>query len=191
MNRRIKRGKIEFISLCKRGANRMPVIYKADGAFDIEMLLKAADDFAERGEVLGVVYAPENRDTQGDIASAAVIKDLMYDAAQRGEMIDIMHDGKALTNEQIFVAERFIVQKGDERFSDFKDYEGKVVDVTGAWATVLKVDDADLRKQFKKGDWNGLSMGGIADLALEKNDSLADRVVSALVDKLAINTDKD
>lgn len=169
----------------------MPVIYKADGAFDIEMLLKTADDFAERGEVLGVVYAPENRDTQGDIASAAVIKDLMYDAAQRGEMIDIMHDGKALTKDQIFVAERFIVQKGDERFSDFKDYEGKSVDVTGAWATVLKINDTNLREQFKKGDWNGLSMGGVADLAMEKNDSLADRVVSALVDKLGLTKDED
>ena len=169
----------------------MPVIYKADGAFDMEMLLKAADDFEDKGEVLGVVYAPEARDTQGDIASAAVIKELMYDAAQRGEDIDVMHDGKALAKEQIFVAERFLVQKGDERFADFKDYEGKSVDVTGAWATVLKIKDATLREQFKKGEWNGLSMGGVADLALEKDDSLADRVVSALVDKLELNTEDD
>lgn len=190
-NHRIKEGQINFISLCKRGANRMPVIYKADGAFDVEMLMKAADDFAERGEVLGVVYAPEFRDTQGGIASATVIKDMMYDAAQRGESIDIMHDGKALTKDQIFVAERFIVQKGDERFSDFKDYDGKTVDVTGAWATVLKIKDQTLRDQFKKGDWNGLSMGGVADLELEKSASLADKVVEAFAKKLGLSDNED
>lgn len=190
-NHRIKEGRINFISLCKRGANRMPVIYKADGAFDVEMLMKAADDFAERGEVLGVVYAPELRDTQGGIASATVIKDMMYDAAQRGESIDVMHDGKALTKDQIFVAERFIVQKGDDRFNDFKDYDGKTVDVTGAWATVLKIKDQTLRDQFKKGDWNGLSMGGVADLELEKSASLADKVVEAFVKKLGLSDNED
>ena len=189
--RRITRGEISFISLCKRGANRMPVIYKEDGAFDCEMLLKAADDFMERGELLAVVYAPEFRDTQGDIADATVIKDMMYGAAKRGESIDIRHDGKALSKDQIYVAERFIVQKGDERFKDFKDYAGNPVDVTGAWATVLKIEDQTLRDNFKKGDWNGVSMGGRADFALEKDESLADRVVAGLARKFGLTNEED
>lgn len=169
----------------------MPVIYKEDGAFDCEMLLKAADDFMDRGELLAVVYAPELRDTQGDIASATVIKDLMYDAAKRGESIDIRHDGKALSKDQIYVAERFIVQKDDARFTDFKDYDGKLVDVTGAWATVLKIEDQALRQRYKDGDWNGISMAGRADFAMEKEDSLADKVVSFLIKKLGFSKDED
>ena len=169
----------------------MPVIYKEDGAFDCEMLLKAADDFMERGELLAVVYAPEFRDTQGDIASATVIKDMMYDAAKRGENIDIRHDGKPLTKDQAFVAERFIVQKDDDRFKDFKDYNQKPVDVTGAWATVLKIEEQALRQKYKDGDWNGVSMGGRADFALEKDDSLSDKIVRAFVDKLGLTNDED
>lgn len=169
----------------------MPVIYKEDGTFDCEMLLKATDNFMDRGELLAVVYAPELRDTQGDIASATVIKDMMYDAAKRGESIDIRHDGKALSKDQIYVAERFIVQKDDARFTDFKDYDGKIVDVTGAWATVLKIEEQALRQKYKDGDWNGISMGGHADFALDKEDSLADKVVSFLIKKLGFSKDED
>lgn len=191
-NRRILRGEIKFISLCKRGANRLPVIYKEDGAFDCEMLMKAADDFMEKGELLAVVYAPEFRDSQGDIASATVVKDMMYAAAKNGESIDIRHDGKALDKNQVYVAERFLVQKGDARFADFKDYEGKTVDVTGAWATVLKIEDQKLRDHYKAGDWNGVSMGGTADLATEKtDDSIVQKVVDAFAKSLGLNEEDD
>ncbi len=186
--RRITSAKINFLSLCKRGANRMPVIYKEDGAFDYEMLTKAD---MEKGELLAVVYAPEFRDSQGDIASAEVIKDMMYAAAKSGEQVDIMHDGKALAKDAVYVAERFLVQKGDERFSDFKDYEGKSVDVTGAWATVLKIEDQNLRDQFSKGDWNGVSMGGRASVVAEKHEDLADKVAEALAKKLNLSTEED
>lgn len=189
--RRITGAKINFLSLCKRGANRMPVIYKEDGAFDYEMLLKAADDFMEKGELLAVVYAPEFRDSQGDIASATVIKDMMYSAAQAGEDIDIMHDGKALAKEAAYVAERFIVQKDDPRFKDFKDYEGKPVDVTDAWATVLKIEDQKLRDHYKAGDWNGVSMGGRATVVAEKDESQADKVIAALARKLNLTSEED
>ena len=190
--RRIIRGEIEFITLCKRGANRLPVIYKEDGHFDYDMLVKTSDNFMEKGELLAVVYAPELRDMQGDIASAAVIKDMMYSAAKRGESVDIRHDGKALSKDQVYVAERFIVQKGDERFTDFKDYDGNNVDVTGAWATVLKIEDQKLRDHYKAGDWNGVSMGGRADLELEKDDdTLVERVVNTFAKALGITNKED
>lgn len=185
MGRRIHEAEIKYISLVPRGANRMPVIYKSDGAFDIEMLLKCAADFADKGELLAVVYAPEQRDSQGDIASAEVIKDMMYKAAKDGVNIDIRHDEAALTKEQAYVAESFLIQKNDPRFNGFSDYDNKPVDVTGAWGVVMKIDDPRLRKLYKEGKWNGVSMGGRAKVETEKSDNdLADRIVNGLAAKM-------
>lgn len=172
MPRRILKAKINFLSLCPRGANQLPTILKADDTFDIQTLVKANGDFDVRGELLNVVYAPELRDSQGDIASAEVIKDAMYEAAKSGMNIDIRHNNVAVAKDKAYIAESFIVQKGDARFADFKDYSGKVVDVTGAWATVVKIDDTDLRAKYKSGEWNGVSMGGHAAFAAEKADEL-------------------
>lgn len=169
--RRIKRAKIKFISLVPRGANQMPVIYKEDGAVAFDLLTKAGANFDEKGELLSVVYAPEVRDSQGDIASAEVIKQMMYDAAKEGVQIDLRHNETPVAKADAYIAESFLIQKGDARFADFKDYNGKVVDVAGAWAVVIKIDSPDLRKQYKEGKWNGVSMGGTAELLNEKSDN--------------------
>lgn len=163
----------------------MPVIYKEDGSgnnLDLDTIVKADPNFTDNGELLAVVYAPEYRDSQGDVASAPVIKEMMYAAAQEGESIDIRHDGKPLPKGQAFIAERFIVQKGDGRFSDMKDYSGKVVDVTGAWATVIKIEDPALRQLYKDGKWNGVSMGGTASVDAEKSEDggTVDRLLAGL-----------
>jgi hypothetical protein len=160
MARRIKKAKINFLSLCPRGANQLPTILKDDGTFTLQTLVKASEDFDVKGELLNVVYAPELRDSQGDIASAEVIKEAMYDSSKSGMNIDIRHNNVAVPKDKAFIAESFIVQKGDARFADFKDYTGKAVDVTGAWATVVKIEDAELKRLYKTGEWNGVSMGG-------------------------------
>lgn len=177
MPRRIKKARIEFISLVPAGANKMPVIYKSDGSIVFDSLTKASEDL---GELLNVVYAPEHRDSQGDIADAAVIKDAAYDAAMRGLNIDIRHDGKAVPREKAFLAENFIVAKGDERFQGWKDRDGKEVDLTGAWATVIKINDPDLRAKYRSGEWAGVSMGGTAVVEHEKAESSFDLLVEAL-----------
>jgi len=183
MRRRIKRAKIKFISLVPRGANRLPTIFKEDGAFEVSLLAKGMD---EQGELTAVVYAPELRDSQGDVASAAVIKDMLYDAAKNGVAIDMRHDGKAIPKDQAYVAESFLVQKGDPRFEGLTDYDGKVVDPTGAWGVVLKIDDPALRKLYREGAWEGVSMGGKAELEIEKQDpeDLADAIAARLAKRL-------
>jgi len=162
--RRIVRAKIKFLSLVPKGANQLPVVYKSDDAegnnLRLTSLTKAQDDFDEKGELLSVVYAPEMRDSQGDIASADTIKQMMYDAAKEGLDLDIRHNEKPLSKDAAFVAESFIVQKGDPRFEDFKDYNGKDVDVAGGWATVIKIEDKELRKAYREGKWQGVSMAG-------------------------------
>ncbi len=182
--RRIKAAKITHISLVPKGANRMPVIFKADDqSVDLEMLCKAD---MERGELTAIVYAPENRDTQGDIASATVIKDMMYEAARDGVQIDMRHDGKALKKNQAFVAESFLVQKDDPRFDGIKTYDGESVDPVGSWGVVIKVDDPDLRQKFRDGEWNGVSMGGTAEVETEKAGDMTEQVVTAMAKALGI-----
>jgi len=171
MARRIKKAKINKISLVPRGANQLPVLYKADeDRVQFEPVLKF---HADKGELLAVVYAPESEDSQGDIASAEVIKDMMYDAAKDGlPNINIQHKGADVPRDQAYVAESFIVQKGDERFSEMKDYNGNPVDVTGGWATVIKIEDEGLRKAYRDGEWNGVSMEGSAVVEQQKEDSI-------------------
>jgi len=187
VKRRIKKASVKFLSLVPKGANRLPVIYKEDGAFDIDMLVKAGDNFNEKGELLAVVYAPELRDSQGDIASADVIKDMMYDAAKNGVSIDIRHNEKALAKSDAYIAESFIIQPGDARFADTKDRDGNRVDVTGGWGVLVKIDNPELRSLYSSGEWQGISMGGTAVVQQEKED-LAAQVVETLINKLSFKT---
>jgi hypothetical protein len=164
---RIKKARIQFITLCPRGRNQMPVLYKADGTVAFDALTKATED---AGELTNIVYAAERPDTDDHLASAEVIKDMAHAFQKDGGQIDIRHDGKAVGADKAYVAESFIVQKGDPRFEDYTDYDGKPVDATGAWATVIRIDDPELRRLYREGEWNGVSMQGPGLLTMEKAD---------------------
>ena len=153
----------------------MPTLYKEDGSFEIETLVKTD---AERGEITSIVYAPEFRDSQGDIASAQVIKDMAHEFLKNGGKIDIRHDGKDVGRDRASVVESFIVQKDDPRFADVTDYSGNPVDVTGAWATVIKLEDPALRALYTEQGWQGVSMAGSAEVEIEREDprSVADQL---------------
>jgi Putative phage serine protease XkdF len=178
MARRIKKAKISFVSLVSRGANNLPVIYKsADNSLSLQTLSKLDD----QGELLAVVYAPEMRDTQGDIASAEVIKDAAYGFLAGEGGVDIMHDGRKLEPKDAFVAESFIVQKGDARFSGWTDLDGNAVELAGSWATVIKIENPELRRLYREGKWNGVSMGGTAVVEEDKSNKI-DKFVEAFLD---------
>lgn len=169
----------------------MPVIYKADTqTVDFDMLVKEGDDFMEKGELTAIVYAPESRDSQGDIASAEVIKQMMYDSARDGVEIDLRHDGAAVSKDAAYIAESFIVQKDDPRFEGITDYDGSPVDPTGAWGTVIKIDDPLLRQKYRDGEWNGVSMGGTAVVESEKSADDVERVLAGMA-KLLNGGDSD
>ncbi len=159
--RQILKAKIGYISLCPAGANTIRTMYKSDDGnknIELQMLSK---DMTEQGELTCCVYVPDLEDSQGDQASAAVIKDFAYDFAKNGGNIDIRHNEEALSKDDIFIAETMIIQKGDERFEGMEDYDGNSVDVTGGWGVILKVEDEELRKLYRSGDWGGISMGGM------------------------------
>lgn len=185
--RRITKAKIKFISLVPAGATKIEPVYKSDGSFTVGTLIKA-DQLEEKGELLAVVYAPNHRDSQGDIAEPEVVKQMAYDFIAHGANIDINHDEKPVTSDRARVAETFLVQKTDTRFHGWKDRDGNAVDLEGAWATVIKIDDPSLRKKFKDGEWAGVSMGGTATVVQEKSDDAVKQLVGLLTKALSPNT---
>lgn len=193
MRRRITNARITHISLVKRGANKMPVLYKADGSFEMQAALKKGENFDEEGLLTALVYVPESVDSQGDIASANVIKDMAHNFLANGGNIDINHNLDTLSKDKVRVAETFLVQKGDTRFDGIKDYDGKPVSPEGAWAVVLKILDPNLRKNYREGGWQGVSMFGQAEVEQIKggdSHSSADRIVEALAKVLGGATKK-
>lgn len=161
---------IDFISLCPAGANRLPAIYKDDDTVELNPISKFD---AEKGLLLNVVYAPLMKDSQGDFADADVIEQMAHGFMARLDKdkgVDVRHNNNALPRNRAAVVESFIIQKGDERFADFKDADGETVDVTGGWATVIKIDDPELRKLYADGEWQGVSMGGRAAREIVKEE---------------------
>lgn len=116
------------------------------------------DLFEEKGQLTAVVYAPEHRDAQGHIASADVIEKMAHSFMEEGAKLDIKHNLKDLKKNQAYVAESFIIQKGDPRFTGIKDHLGKETDPTGGWGMILQLLDEDLKKQYREGKWNGVSL---------------------------------
>ncbi len=179
--RRITKATVKFLSLVPKGANRLATMFKGDdGKFAIECIVKD-DQFAEKGELTAIVYSPESRDSQGDIASAAVIKDMAYNYAQEGTGLDVRHDCNALQKNQAFVAESFIVQKSDPRFIGLQDYDGHDVDPTGAWAVVIKILDEGLKTKYRNGDFRGISLFGDGVVQVGKSDDIDPAKITAAV----------
>ncbi len=161
---RIRYAKIRRISLLARGATQLPVLYKGEGMSTLEdlglqcVLTKGE----EEGLLTAVVWPADNKDDTGLEANSKVIQQFAHDAMIDGVEIDMNHDGKVLTKEQAAVVESFIIQKGDARFADLQDYSGNPVDAEGAWGTVIKIQDPEIRRLYREGEWNAVSMMGPA-----------------------------
>lgn len=161
--RKILRAKITHISLCRRGANGIPVLYKAESDDSALVrfpgLLSKMDD---EGILTALVCAPNHVDNEGDVADAEAVKQMAHDFIANGANIDTAHDLQPLKPEQAQLCESFIVQKSDPRFQDWKDTAGNVVDAEGAWAVVMKIHDPEQRRLYREGVWDGVSLFGPA-----------------------------
>lgn len=162
----------------------MPVLYKADGSIEIQTLTKYE---AEKGELLALGYVPDSPDSQGDIADAEAVKSMAYSHMKNGAGLDIQHDGKVLTKAQAYVAESFIVQKGDPRFTDWPG-----VDATGAWGVLVKIEDPAIREAYKAKTLDGVSLFGRAEVeAIVKSDDAVHRIVEATIKALQGSKETD
>ena len=152
--RLLKNVQVLFISLVDKGANRRTVIWKSkDGqkpVFEREIPIIKVDE--EKRLVYGIVYAPDEPDTQGDMMTAEEIEKMAYSFMlnRRTDQVDRQHD---YNPDEGFVAESWIIRQSDPLFPMEKE---------GAWAVGIKVTQDETWKLIKSGDVAGLSMGGFA-----------------------------
>lgn len=159
MVKRITRARISFLSLVPKGANRLPGLYKSDDdTLEWSPLYKVPDDFEEKGQLTALVYVPEHQDSHEHVASKEVIADMAHSFMEEGAKIDIRHNRKELKKDAAYIAESFIVQKDDPRFIGLKDHLGKAVDATDGWGVVMQINDSELRKAYREGGWDGVSL---------------------------------
>lgn len=153
MPKRLSDIEITHISLVKEGANGKTVIYKSKeecGEYSRDVKIVKSND--EKGIVYGIVYSPDEIDSQGDMASAEEIEKAAFSFMKSLNInnVDKNHDFKP---EGAFVCESWIVKSGDPLFSDQK---------VGSWAVGIKLESNELRDAVKKGDLKALSMAGTA-----------------------------
>ena len=157
---------VEYLSLVKNPATGKGVTLKSiDGqAVDDANLrvagfaLVKADDELRRA--YGIVYAPDQEDAHGDTASAETIRKAQADFMRQGRLwnIDTEH---SFNNEMAFVAESWLVRKGDALFPQEPE---------GAWAVGIQIGDTDLWAQLKSGALTGISLAGFARAEPEGDD---------------------
>lgn len=170
---------ISMISLVKAGANGKQIILKtADDTVKIthtqHIAIRKFDEV--QGIVYGVVYAPDQVDSQGDFAKAGEIRNAAYKFMKNKYIpqIDKEHDGQV---KPAFVAESWIVKSGDPLFP---------TESPGAWAVGIKLEDPDLISAVQKGEIAGLSMAGTATkIPIEKTEhttekSIMEKILKAL-----------
>lgn len=153
--RKLRDVQVYFLSLVPAAANQRTVLVKSaegSGRAVLEKELSIARTDALRRIVYGVVYAPDEVDTDGDTVEAAEIEKAAYDFMREGRtgQIDSDHDGVPGKG---FVAESWIVRAGDPLF---------IAETPGAWAVGIKVTDADTWQRLEKGELRGISMAGLA-----------------------------
>ena len=169
MAREITDMQIKLISLVSAGANNKKIIYKNENFNELLRVdFKKSD--AEQGVVYGIVYAPDEVDTQGDFANADEIKRAAYNFMKRSDLsycIDVNHNFNIA---DAYICESWIVKSKDEFFNE-----------EGAWAVGLKIEDEELREMIKNGTITGLSMYGSGVIkGSEKEDVTKGGVIAAL-----------
>lgn len=160
---------IKLISLVSAGANNKKIVYKNENFNELLRVDFKKSDI-EQGVVYGIVYAPDEVDTQGEFANADEIKKAAYDFMKRSDLrycIDVNHNFNIA---DAYICESWIVKSKDEFF-----------DEEGAWAVGIKIEDEELRDMVKNGSITGLSMYGSGVIKSEtKIQSLKCGVMAAL-----------
>lgn len=151
MAKELKNLQVKFISLVEAGANKREVVWKSDG--QVYIPIKKIDE--EQRLVYGVVYAPDDVDTQGDYATRDTIKQAAYEfmkAASTGN-VDRDHD---FNPDEGFIAESWLIKDEgpDPLFPDEKP---------GTWCVGIYVVDDNTWDDVKKGKLTGLSLAGVAE----------------------------
>lgn len=116
---------------------------------NVNIISKSDDD--ER-IVVGVVYEPNEEDTQGDYATAEEIRKAAYSFMENGQIYKVMHKDVAV---DICVLETYLApvefQIGDETITK------------GTWLLASRIPPGEMWADIKSGEFTGYSMGGTTE----------------------------
>lgn len=153
----LKAMKVDFLSLVSKGANGKKIVWKSDGAKPegaevFETPLKKIKKSEEKRMVYGIVYSPDQVDSQGEYASRAEIEKAAYGFMKGLRLlnVDAQHD---FDPKAAYVAESWLTKGLDPLFPDEPE---------GSWAVGIRVEDNAIWENVKKGELAGISMAGCA-----------------------------
>lgn len=101
--------------------------------------------------VYGIVYEPDEEDSQGDVANAEEIRKAAYQFMEDCQTFKVMHKG---SNVRVRILENYIAPV------DFTIEKKSVKE--GSWVLVTRILDPKIWKAIKKGKLTGYSMAGYA-----------------------------
>jgi len=117
---------------------------------DVNIVSKSDDD--DERIVFGIVYEPDEEDTQGDYATAEEIRKAAYSFMENGQTYHVMHKG-AVVN--VCVLESYLApvefQAGGETVKK------------GTWLLASRIPEGEMWTDIKSGELAGYSMGGTGD----------------------------
>lgn len=153
MSKKLSAIAITHISLVKAGANGKSIIYKskdAEPSYAKTIEIKKSD--REEGVVYGIVYSPDQEDSQGDSATAGEIKKAAYAFMKNRNTLNVDKE-HSFEVEKAFVSESWVLKANDPVFPD---------EPAGSWAVAIQLEDEQLKKSVKAGEIAGISMAGTA-----------------------------
>lgn len=165
---------VDFISLVKRPATGKRFVLKSQGGdvAGVFALLKT-DKLLKRA--YGIVYSPGHVDAQGDWADEETIRKAADHFLLSGRVynVDREHDFRG---QDAFVAESWLVRKGDPLFGD---------EPAGSWAVGVQVESELLWSELESGDLVGISLAGSSGVSKglmveEESKMLDDKMVKEL-----------
>ena len=163
--RRLSNIDVLYISLVDKGANMKRIVYKSANLPEDPDIIKDVEILKtdlEKRMVFGIVYSPEEADSQGDIADAKEIEKAAH-AFMKYRRLDKIDKNHNQQPEEGYVVESWITRQDDALFKNDAPI--------GSWAVGIKIENDKTWAEVKKGNVGGLSLMGTASVeSLEKRD---------------------
>lgn len=123
----------------------------AEKAKSVEKFVRFVQKREDEQIVMGVVYEPNETDTQGDYTTAEEIMKAAYSFMENGQQFQLNHAGK---NVEAVVLESYLApvafDMGEEQIKK------------GTWILTSRVKDTEIWKSIRSGEITGYSMRGTA-----------------------------
>jgi len=180
--RRLSNIDVLYISLVDKGANMKKIVFKGDNLPEdppISKIVEILKTDVEKKMVYGIVYSPEETDSQGDISSESEIEKAAHGFMKyrRSGKIDKNHN---MEPEEGFTAESWITRENDALFKDDAP--------EGSWAVGIKIENDETWEEVKKEEITGLSLMGSANI--EQLEKSQDSWLDNLIEKIGLKKGK-